>query len=81
MILSHVVSDSILCATAVLSLAWYRTHLSGQLRSYLRIAVALIGVTAFLGTLRFMGFAEFGEPTDTAARLGESRSAASLSQA
>ena len=59
MILSHVVSDSILCATAVLSLAWYRTHLNGQLRSYLSITVALIGVTAFLGALRFMGFAEF----------------------
>lgn len=71
MILSHVVSDSILCAAAFLSLAWYRTHLSGQLRSYLSITVALIGVTAFLGALRFMGFAEFAAPTDTAARLGE----------
>ena len=71
MILSHVVSDSVLCATAVLSLAWYRTHLNGQLRSYLSITVALIGVTASLGALRFMGFSEFGEPTDTAARLGE----------
>jgi len=71
MILSHVVSDSILCATAVLSLAWYRTHLSGQLRSYLCITVALIGVTALLGALRYMGLAEFAAPTETAARLGE----------
>lgn len=71
MILSHVVSDSILCATAVLSLVWYRKHLSGELRTYLRITVALIGVTAFLGALRFMGLAGFAEPTDTAARLGE----------
>lgn len=71
MILSHVVSDSILCATAVLSLVWYRTHLSGELRTYLSITVALIGMTAFLGALRFMGFAEFGAPTDTAASLGE----------
>jgi len=71
MILSHVVSDSILCATAVLSLVWYRTHLSGELRTYLSITVALIGVTAFLGALRFMGFPEFGAPTDSAARLGE----------
>jgi hypothetical protein len=71
MILSHVVSDSILCATAVLSLLWYRRHLSGELRFYLSITVALIGVTAFLGALRFMGFAAFAEPTDTAARLGE----------
>jgi len=71
MILSHVVSDSILCATALLSLAWYRAHLNGQLRAYLSITVALIGVTAFLGALRYMGFADFGEPTETAARLGE----------
>jgi len=42
MILSHVVSDSILCATALLSLAWYRTHLSGQLRAYLSIALPSI---------------------------------------
>ena len=81
MILSHVVSDSILCATAVLSLAWYRTHLNGQLRSYLSITVALIGVTAFLGALRFMGFSEFGEPTDTAARLGETVGIASFALA
>ena len=55
MILSHAVSDSVLCATAVLSLTWYRTHLNGQLRSYLSITAALIGVTASLGALRFMG--------------------------
>jgi hypothetical protein len=71
MILSHVVSDGILCATAVLSLAWYRKHLGGELRAYLSITVALIGVTAFLGALRFLGFAAFAEPTDAAARLGE----------
>jgi len=71
MILSHVVSDSILCATALLSLAWYRAHLNGQLRAYLSITVALIGVTAFLGALRYMGLAEFAAPTEIAARLGE----------
>lgn len=71
MILSHVASDSILCATALLSLLWCRKRLSGELRTYLSITIALIGVTAFFGALRFMGFAGFAEPTDTAARLGE----------
>jgi len=81
MILSQVVSDSILCATAVLSLAWYRRHLRGELRTYLSITVALIGVTAFLGALRFMGIAELGAPTDTAARLGETVGIVALSLA
>lgn len=71
MILSHVVSDSLLCATAVVSLIWYRKALSGELQAYLGIAVGLIAVTAFLGALRFMGFPELGASTDTAARLGE----------
>lgn len=71
MILSHVVSDAVLCATATLSLLWFRRNLSGGVRTYLTITVALISVTAFLGALRFLGYAELGGPTDTAARLGE----------
>ena len=78
MILSHAVSDGILCATAVLSLVWYRWQLTGELRTYLSITVTLIGVTALLGALRYAGFPELAASTDTAARLGETVGIAAL---
>jgi hypothetical protein len=71
MILSHVVSDGILCVTALLSLAWYRKHLSGGLRAYLSITVTLVGATSLLGALRYMGLSAFSAPTELAALLGE----------